>query len=285
MPLVKAGKGSRSRKYQVPAVKRAFAILDALSASSFPLSVQEVSRIHKVPYSTAFYLLETMEQCGYVQRSDESKKYTVGHKLSVLRDGVAARNHLSLRALASPFLEELVQLTGLTVHLAVLQEDAAIYIEKRESPGYIRLNTWIGKRNSLHCTAVGKALLMHLSEIEIRRLCPLAKMHRRTDRTIISQDALIDDLAKGRQRGYVFDDGEDEKEGRCVAAPVFGSDGKVVAALGLSGTLAQIDLHRMNAFGKLVNHHAQQISARLGYLNEASPAPVLSEKPDSGSQN
>lgn len=263
--MVKAGKGSPSRKYRVPAVKRALAILDALNASSFPLSVQEVSRIHKMPYSTAFYLLETMEQCGYVQRNEESKKYTLGYKLSVLRDGAAARNYLDLRALASPFLEELAQLTGLTVHLAVLQEEAAIYIEKRESPGYIRLNTWIGKRNSLHCTAVGKALLMYLSETAIRSLCPPARMPRRTDRTITSEDGLIEDLAKARQRGYAFDDGEDEKEGRCVAAPVFGSDGKVIAALGLSGTLAQIDLHKIDAFGKLVMHHAEQISARLGY--------------------
>lgn len=272
--MAKTGKGSRSRKYQVPAVKRAFAILDALNASSFAVSVQEVSRIHKIPYSTAFYLLETMQQCGYVQRNDDSKKYTLGYKLSVLRDGVAARNDLSLRALASPFLEELTQLAGLTVHLAVLQEEEAIYIEKREPPGYIRLNTWVGKRNSLHCTAVGKALLMYLSETAIRRLCPPAKMTRRTDRTIISQDALIEDLAKARQRGYTFDDGEDEKEGRCLAVPVFGSDGKVIAAVGLSGTLAQIDLHRTDAFGKLVINYAGQISARLGYSKEASPTPA-----------
>jgi len=218
-----------------------------------------------------------MQQCGYVQRNEDSKKYTVGYKLSVLRDGSAGRSNLSLRALASPFLEELAQLTGFTVHLAVVQGQEATYVEKQEPSGYIRLNTWVGKKMSLHCTAVGKALLMYLSETEIRRLCPPARMTSRTDRTITSQDGLIEDLAKARQRGYTLDDGEDEKEGRCIAAPVFASGGTVIAAVGLSGTLAQIDLHRTDAFGKLVMHYAGQISARLGYSKEAShaPAPIV----------
>lgn len=265
---------SSPRKYQVPAVKRAFAILDSLNQSSFGLTVQEVSHLHKIPYSTAFYLLETMQECGYVQRND-SKKYTLGYKLFNFRGGNVARNTLNLRALAAPVLEELSNLTGLTLHLAILEKDEAVYIEKTEPAGFIRLNTWVGKRNSLHCTAVGKALLMHSSQSEIRKFCPPRALKRRTGRTLTSVKALINDLAKARERGYSIDDAEDEPEGRGVAAPILGSEGKVVASMGFAGTLAQLDLPRIDALGKLIKNYAAQLSTRLGYSAQPVSTPKL----------
>jgi DNA-binding IclR family transcriptional regulator len=151
------------------------------------------------------------------------------------------------------------------VHLAILDKDEALYIEKTEPPGFIRLNTWVGKRNKLHCSAVGKALLGYLSEAESRKLCPPSSLTRRTNRTITSLTVLLADLAKVRLRGYAIDDGEDEAEGRCVAAPVFCADGKVVASVSVSGTMTQIDVHKLDALGKLVRNYAAQISGRLGY--------------------
>src|SRR5690349_20856403 len=74
------------KTYRVPALRRAFAILDELNRSSFGLTVQEVTRLHKLPYSTAFYLLETMREAGYVDRNDETKKYTIGYKLFTFRE-------------------------------------------------------------------------------------------------------------------------------------------------------------------------------------------------------
>ncbi len=87
----------RDKDYRVPAVRRAFTILDSLNQSSTGLTVQEVSRIHTIPYSTAFYLLETMESCGYASRDDESKRYSVGYKLLAIRES-ARRGRTSTSA-------------------------------------------------------------------------------------------------------------------------------------------------------------------------------------------
>lgn len=267
-----ASKAKGPKSYQVPAVKRAFTILDSLNESSTGLTVQEISRIHKVPYSTAFYLLETMEGCGYVSRDDESKRYTVGSKLLAFRESGAARHSLNLRALALPLMEELTQVSGLTCHLATLEKDEAVYIEKTEPAGFIRLNTWVGKRNSLHCTAVGKALLLGCGAAELEKVFEAVGMPRRTDRTITDCKLLAEDLGASLKRGYAIDDAEDEPEGRCVAAPVYGDQGKIVASIGLSGTSGQIDLPRRDALGKLVKNYARQISARLGHA-ESGGAP------------
>ncbi len=259
----------RPKRYQVPALKRAFGILDSLNESSFGLTVQEVSRIHKIPYSTVFYLLETMLGCGYVQRNGDSKKYTLGHKLFAFRDGSVAKNTLNLRALAFPLLQELTDVTGLTVHIAILNKNEAVYIEKTESNGFIRLNTWVGERKCLHCTGVGKALLMSRPDEEIRNLATPESMIRRTERTITSVDVLLENLAKCRESGYALDDAEDEAKGRGVAAPIFDSEGKVIASVGFAGTLAQIDLHRIDALGKAIKNYAGQISRRLGHTGVA----------------
>src|SRR5215467_58440 len=218
MPTSRA---SRRKTYQVPALKRAFAILDTLNHTSFGLTVQEVSQQHAIPYSTAFYLLETMRECGYAERSEDSKKYRLGHKTLSFRESKATRGLLDLRTIARPVMEELTELTELTTHLAILDRDEAVYIEKVEPKGFIRLYTWIGKRNSVHCTAVGKALLMYLAEPDVRRICQPATMVRRTERTITSLDVLIPELRNTAERGYTIDDAEDEREGRGVAAAIF----------------------------------------------------------------
>ncbi len=256
---------SAPKKYQVPALKRAFAILDSLNHTSFGLTVQEVSLQHNLPYSTAFYLLETMRECGFAERSEDSKKYRLGHKALSFRETNAGRYLLDLRTIARPIMEELTELTGLTTHLAILERDEAVYIEKVEPSGYIRLYTWIGKRNSLHCTAVGKALLMCCTEDEVGRICQPETMIRRTERTITSLESLLAELQESAGRGYAIDDVEDEPEGRGIAAPVYNDQGKVVASLGVAGGLSQIEFGRMDAIGKLVRNYAGQVSGRLGY--------------------
>lgn len=261
----KAAKTAQNKKYEVPSLKRAFAILDSLNQVSFGLTVREISKEHKIPYSTAFYLLETMRDCGYVQRNDDSKKYLLGHKLFAFRGFTSQRDLVNLRALALPVMEELSKLTGLTTHLATLEEDEAVYIERAEAASFIRLNTWVGKRHSLHCTGVGKALLMYLPKSEVEALCKPAKLVRRTDRSITTLKGLLEDLKRAAERGYSIDDAEDEAEGRGVAAPIFGANKKVIASIGFAGTLSQISVDKIDPLGRLIRRSAEQISQRLGY--------------------
>jgi DNA-binding IclR family transcriptional regulator len=174
-------------------------------------------------------------------------------------------------------MEELTELAGLTTHLAILERDEAVYIEKVEPSGFIRLYTWIGKRNGLHCTAVGKALLMCLAEDEIRKICLPELLIRRTERTITSVDSLLAELRQSAERGYAVDDVEDEPEGRGVASPIYNDQGKVIASLGVAGSLSQIEPSRIDAIGKLVRNYAGQVSGRLGYNLKMSPSaePVM----------
>src|SRR5260370_22717346 len=97
---------ARRKNYQVPALRRAFAILDSLNQTSFGLTVQEIREQHEIPYSTAFYLLETMRECGYAERQEDTKKYRLRYKLLSLRQVSPGRQLLQLRAIPPPLIGE-----------------------------------------------------------------------------------------------------------------------------------------------------------------------------------
>jgi len=251
----------RDKKYWVPAVQRTFAILETISLSDGGLSPREISVIHQLPYSTVFYLLETLAEGGYIECGEDGKRYHLGHRLFTLVQRANAPPSPDLRRIAKPFLSELVSATGLTGHIAILEADEVIYIEKQDAPGLVRLNTWVGKRNTPHSTSVGKALLMHKPEGEVRRLLPASKLRRKTQRTIIGIERLLEELAKSRIRGYAVDDREDGPESRCVAAPIFDSNGEVFASIGVVGVFNQIDARRFHTFGELVRFYATKFLA------------------------
>ncbi len=123
-----------------------------LAMSSVGLNKMEIARSVGIPYSTAFNLLNTMEAHGYV-RKDEAKYY-IGLKLLSL--GSVPMRDIGFRENAAPVLEELVKQLDFTAHLAILDRGEAVYIDKKEPSGFLKINSWIGKRNYVHTSAVGK---------------------------------------------------------------------------------------------------------------------------------
>ena len=125
-----------------------------LAMSSVGLSKMEIARKVSIPYSTAFNLLNTMEAHGYVRKDEGPGKYYIGLKLLSL--GSIPMRDIGFRDNAAPVLEELVKQLDLTAHLAILDRGEAVYIDKKEPSGFLKINSWIGKRNYAHTSAVGK---------------------------------------------------------------------------------------------------------------------------------
>ena len=125
----------------------------------------EISRRLNIPKSTASYILRTLEQNRYISRDRSTGRYRLGLKLLALGRGVQIGREI--REVARPILRRLVERSGLTAHLAVLDHGEAVYIEKSEAAGFIKLDTWIGRRMDLHSTAVGKALAAFMQPFEL----------------------------------------------------------------------------------------------------------------------
>ena len=152
-------KGSQNRE-QVTSVERALSILELLASRHHGLSTSEISRMARVPKSSTSYLLRTLVRRGYVRRDGETGQHTLG--IRILSLGGQAMQGMALRELAMPHLRQIAESTRLGAHLAILDHGDAVYIERIESPGFIKMDIWNGKRVSPQATAVGKALICNL---------------------------------------------------------------------------------------------------------------------------
>jgi DNA-binding IclR family transcriptional regulator len=252
------------------AVERALNILEAAAHRREGLTNSEISRKLGIPKSSASYILRTLERRGYLRREAETGRYRLG--LKILSLGGDAQASLDTADVALPFMRALVERIHMTVHLAVLDQGEAVYIEKVEAPGFFKVNTWVGRRMFLHSTSVGKCLLAWLPKHEIEALVKQQGLKKRTPKTITTMTRLLADLERVRGEGYAVDDEENSLGARCLGAPVFDVAGNVVAALGASGTLTQVDEASMPRVAEALKDTARRISRQLHRSGAAGAA-------------
>src|ERR1700686_2686096 len=213
------------------AVERALNILEAAADRREGLTNSEISQKLAIPKSSASYILRALERRGYLRRDADTGRYRLG--LKILSLGGDARANLDLAEVTLPFMQALQERIHLTVHLAVLDQGEAVYIEKVEAPGFFKVNTWIGRRMYLHSTSVGKCLLAGLPRGEVEAIVRQQGMKKRTPKTIITMSRLFADLELVREQGYAVDDEENSLGARCLGAPISDAAGNVTAALGV----------------------------------------------------
>lgn len=222
----------------VPAVERAVQILEALDNSRRGMNIAEIGRKLGIPRSTAHVLVLTLERCGYVAKTASTRNYMLSAKVYNL--GRETMRNQNLAEIALGPMKWLSAQARLTSHLAVVEGDQAVYIQKVEGPGFIRFDTKVGKRTNLHCTSVGKVLLAYGPSAQRREFLGKMTYAHYTRKTLSTAAALRAELDRTVERGYAIDDEEEELDVRCLAVPVYNPRGEVVAALSLTGTVGLI---------------------------------------------
>lgn len=251
----------------VQTIERVATLFDVLAQSAQGISLKELSAKVDLPKGTTHRLLSSLAYFGYVRQASESKNYHLGFKLIEL--GNRLLDQLDLRAQARPFLINLCKRTKETVHLVVLDQNEALYVDKVESdekPGGLQMVSRVGLRVSVHCSAVGKVLLAQLSDQQLHALIKKNGLEKRTENTIIDPEKLKQHLKVVHQQGYAIDDEENEKGIRCVGAPVLNQQGQVIAAISISGPTVRITKKIIQKTLKNeVIRTASDISREFGY--------------------
>ncbi|MEK6216271.1 MAG: IclR family transcriptional regulator, partial [Boseongicola sp.] len=186
----------------VRVVERVMRILTCLSDADADteLKLTDISRQTGVHVSTALRFLRTLESGGFVTTGQNGKGWRLGPALIDLR--VRAIGQSDIRALAKPIMKEISQRTGETVQLAILVDDSIVYVEKVEPRDIaLRINTAIGDRRPVHCTALGKVLAAHSDPAELSLSFQKMEMQRFTPYTITDRAAFKEELAKVRRQG------------------------------------------------------------------------------------
>ena len=254
---------SEERRTTVKSGLRMIAILDYIAQASDDVGVSDISRDLRLAPSTTHRLLATLQKGGLIQQLD-NRKYRLGVKLIAL--GHIAQERLDLRSEALGAMTELARHTQTTVNLAQLDGGSVLYLEKVTDAAPFALTIRVGQRRRAYCRALGKALLAHLSDDEVRERVG-ANLPRRTPQTITDIDALIAHLADVRTRGYAIDREESEIGCICIAAPIRDTRGTVIAAVSASGPTAQMLAIPESEMAQQVIATANEISHQLGYRN------------------
>lgn len=241
-------------------------LLQLLAAEDAALSLADLADRTLWPKPTLHRVITTLIEHGMI-RADEGK-YRIGVQCLVL--GGAFIRGLDLRHEARPHLEDLVQRTGETAHLAVQDGPIIVYVDKVESPKPVRMHSWLGATNRMYCTGVGKAILAFSAE-EFRAQVLAGPLEARTSQTITDPRRLDRDLAMIRRRGFSLDNEENEPSIRCVGAPVFDHRRAVVAGLSVSAPTFRFTLQQAMEAGAVIKDAARALSERLGAEAGAAP--------------
>jgi len=255
--------------YTVKALVKALRILECLAEDDQPsYTLTELSRRLHLHVSTVHRLMVNLVRQGFVELDPASGGYQLGFQ--VLRMGLRVLDRLDYRRVAHPLLRELNQKTQETVHLAILQGDQAISIEKFGSPQPVALDARLGGQMPLHCTGVGKVLLAYQSEEMLTKLAKSPGLQRLTPRTVTTLPQLKKELERIRERGYAVDNEEAVDGLRCVAAPLFDHTGRAVAAFSVAGPATRLTQERILEIALLVCETSREISCRLGFRPRAA---------------
>jgi DNA-binding IclR family transcriptional regulator len=245
-------------------VAKALDILEVICKSDGPLDLHEISRFLDLPSPTAYRLLQTLLEYGFVRQEKTTRKYSSGLKIFELSQSIIAR--MQFADVAREPLRKLASTTQETVHLAVLDHYEVIYLRKYESAPPTTLYSRIGRRAPAYCTGVGKVLLAYLPESDLSAFLQTVKLERLTENTITDKVALEAELVKIRQQGYAIDNMEHEDGVYCIACPIRGHTGEVIAATSVTAPTFRRALQDMISYLPLVQEEVLAISQELGYV-------------------
>ncbi|MDA1476802.1 IclR family transcriptional regulator [Bacillus changyiensis] len=248
----------------VKSAVRVLRVFELLAKHPDGLTVKEISRDLSFPQSSTFNLVVTLFHEGYLQL-DALKRYRLGPKL--IEIGSAAIDCVDISAQGIPYLKQLMDGVQETVFMAVLSEDQLVYIAKIDNNRSIRTTAQPGSRKPLYCTGLGKTFLAFLSAEKRNRLLDEIEFVRFTERTIMDKKTLVDQLQHFSNQGYAIDDEENEEGLFCLAAPVFGVDGEIKAAISTAGPKERM-LTRKSMITEQLLYTAGKITESIGgYVN------------------
>ncbi len=240
----------------VQSVQRSFALLEHLADCGGRATLRELALRSGLPAPTVHRIIRTLLGGGYI-RQEPSRAYALGPRLVRLGDAAGR----VLGAWAQPVLLALVEATGETANMAMLDGDRVIYLAQAPSKHSMRMFTEVGRRVHVHCTAVGKALAAQLPGEELRELLARAGMPAQTPHTITEVDALMHHLEGVRGRRFATDEQEQELGVRCIAVPVLRAPVRV--ALSVSGPVARFTPAVRDEVVPAMLRAAQQLSDAL----------------------
>jgi len=247
--------GSRS-------VRRALEMFEFLLQQGEPATVGAIVSALQIPKSTAYELVRTLSEAGYLEPSGRGAGLFLGRKLFEL--GMAYRGQVDLLRDGSQIVEELRDATGETVQLSVLENDMMLVLLKEEGSRSIRIISRVGSRVPVNWAAAGRLLVSDLDDATLGALLKRSVRQSPTGRSITDVPKLIQQIRKFRKQGYATELNETNEHAGCVAAPVIDGSSRCIAAISIVAPEHRLGKQNREELIARVREATAKLSGRLG---------------------
>ncbi len=253
---------TEKKDYTLSSVRNALRILRRFSMDESELKITDLAKDLDLGKSTVSRLMSTLASEGFVEKNPDNQRYRLG--LSILSLASVCTSNFEIHKEAMPVLHDLVEKTGETSHLAILDGLDVIYLHKVESKHHVRAFTHIGKRNPSYATSSGKVMLAFNDDHYVERTIERG-LEPFTKNTISDPKKLMKALEEIRTNGYAISIEEIFEGVVSIASPVRDYTGQVIASVNIVGPMQRLNDRTIPPNIKKVIEAGKQISERLGY--------------------
>jgi len=216
----------------VPALQKTFAILDFLAGSPEKgFGVSEIAKATGYNKGTLFFILKTLQEYDIVDKNLFDGKYTIGRGLSKYVDayyfGIADMSGFTDVA------KKMSSVCHECINLSVLKGMYNYVVESVPAQDIsLRVDLPVGSKIPVIVSSAGKVLISQLGDSELSQIYD-ALYKKYTDNTIRDKNEFLSEIAQIRRQGYAINESEFENGVCSAGAPIFGADGKIIAAINI----------------------------------------------------
>lgn len=248
-------------KNPIQVSERIFNVIECLARTG-PMGLLELSKELQLNKSTVHRILNSLICMDYVRQDTETLKYNLSYKICRISNQILAQNNII--SLVRPYIKDLAEQTGETVHLVQIDGIHAVYIDKVEaSRSSVRLISMVGKAIPLYCSGVGKALLADMTDEKIRSVWEKSDRVKLTEYTITDFKEFQKTITQIRQCGYSLDNEENELGVRCIAASLKSYNDKPTYAISISAPKDRMDDERIRQFADYILEAKEKIGEQI----------------------
>ena len=260
---MKASRGNGTSNHKVPNLERALIILEYLVAHPRPFGLSELAGELAFPKNSVYRIMNTLRAYGYVDRDEETLRYTVTKKLFSMAYGTIHQKNLMENSM--DVMRDLRDEIGETVVISIMDGDEGLVLEQVQGIHSFRFVCDPGTRQVPHTSASCKAVLAFMPDDRRDDIIDAMDFRPYTAKTVTDRGTFEEELETIRRRGYAVDYGEFQDGVHCVAVPVLDRRGHPVAAITVTGPSNRMPASSFEQIGAAAMRHTARISTRNGH--------------------
>lgn len=251
-----------AEKGTIQSLIKGLQILEIVSQTN-KIGIRDISKKLDIPPSTVSRLVHTLVKCGYLLQDPDTRDFKLSFRMFHM--GKIAVKNFSVREQAICVMSDIAKQTGETVNLTILQDDKVLVVEKIDSNQVIAINSRVGDFMPIHSCASGKVLLAWMPTDRRKEILSKIELKPITAKTIDNLPDLEKELVLVKERGYAVHDEELNPGVLAIAAPIFGAEETVIAAISIAAPVARGYLTGIDNLSNIVRKGTMQISLACGF--------------------